>query len=513
MSDKTHTKQADIEQASIGEMIVEGATPKLTQPTSKSPPNDASDSATLAVLGQIATDVKRLSLTSEMLLKRIISDGMTTRASAADLAPKSAKNTQKEPDPGIGSQQQAPESAEKTKSEPEAPDLAPKMESKAISGLSIESTESARKRRKALQETEEGNSGAKKAKPKNNQGALVAALPRSRGEKPKGSATKKSRENRTIDLEPVIAVRGEHDGVVPQPGGKQPIQTAEPAAPGNKPKSVQADTRRDGGLYIGDDGRVRRPDGTFATKVEVRRFQRDQNQPSDAANPDGKDQFTHSLTSLLARGVALLAGPNGIAGAKGLSHSSAGEAAGLAAGGSIFFAIREVTDLASDVSEALKERDIKGAKDLFPYLRKQASALNPFKRGKDEEGAPTAGKPDKDKGTTTAKDATSAEAHRQGELVDTIEQEGLDQAELLERQHGELLEKLDDLIDGSKQKAPGLVDSAMDLAGDAWERRRGKRRGKRTRARQPRAEISARERREGFGLAGRQRLGVNPPGA
>lgn len=512
MSDKTHTKQADIEQASIGEMVVEGATPKLTQPTSKPPSNDASDSATLAVLGQIATDVKRLSLTSEMLLKRIISDGMTARASAADLAPKSAENTQKEPSSEIDRQPKAPESATKTKSELEAPELAPKREGKAISGLSIESTESARKRRNTLKETEKGHTGAKKAEQKNNQSALVAAPPRSRGEKSKGNTTKKNRESRTIDLEPVVAIRGGHDGVAPQPGGKQPIQTAEPAVPGNKPKSVQADTRRDGGLYIGDDGRVRRPDGTFATKVEVRRFQREQNQPSDAANPDGKDQFTHSLTSLLARGVALLAGPNGIAGAKGLSHSSAGEAAGLAAGGSIFFAIREVTDLASDVSEALKERDIKGAKDLFPYLRKQASALNPFKRGKDEEGAPTAGKPDKDKGTTTAKDATSAEAHRQGELVDTIEQEGLDQAELLERQHGELLEKLDDLIDGSKQKAPGLVDSAMDLAGDAWDRRRGKRRGKRARARQPRQELSTGARRESARARRAPEVGGKPAG-
>ncbi len=508
MSDKTHTKQADIEQALVGEMVVEGA--KFTKPTSKSPSSNASDSATLAVLGQIATDVKRLSITSESLLKRIISDGIAERSHHATKEPTSARNHQKAPSEVIDRQTTAPESASKAKLEPKSTGLAPNKPTKAISGLSIETTESARKRRKAQKDTEKDLSGTKKTQTKNNQNAKVAASPSGRKETPKGSAPRKSRENRTIDLEPTVAVRGKSDGSAPQSVSPEPTQTAEPAAPGSKPKSVQANTRRDGGLYIGDDGRVRRPDGTFATKVEVRRWQREQNEAGDAASPDSKEKMTHSLTSLLVRGVALLAGPNGIAGTKGLSHSSAGEAAGVAAGGSIFFAIREVTDLASDVSEALKERDIKGTKDLLPYLKKQASSLNPFKQDKGKDDASPAGKPDK--GSTPAKDATSAEAHRQGELVNTIEQEGLDQAELLERQHGELLEKLDDLIDSGKQKGPGLVDSAMDLAGDAWERRRGKRKGKRTRARQPRPEINARARREGVRGRRAPEIGGKPTG-
>ncbi|MCX0435273.1 transglycosylase SLT domain-containing protein [Aeromonas veronii] len=345
--------------------------------------------------------------------------------------------------------------------------------------------------------------------------------------------------------------------------------------------------------------------------------------------------------------MALLAGKNGLAGAKGLSHSSAGETAGLAAGGSFFYAMREVTDLASDVSEAMKERNIKGAKDLIPYLRQRASSLNPFKRDKAEgdnqpTGAPdsaaiapdaaapasgtgkrrapsirrtepaasdaanVAGRPGaaehaesisesettitserqaqrdsqttserqtasqsreekrvdsstsaeaaserqttgevkstqqtetvrdresvsnvevargteaqqggdtaKAKGSPAAQEATSAEAHRQGVLVDTIEQEGMDHADLLERQHGELLEKLDDLIDSNKPKSPGLVDSAMDLAGDAWGRRRGKSRGKHARARQPRSEASPSSRRDGARARRAPEPGSRPAG-
>ncbi|MGL5535991.1 MAG: hypothetical protein ACRDC0_02075, partial [Aeromonas veronii] len=371
MSDKTHTKQADIEQASVGEMVVEGEPLNLAATPEAISAEDTADSATLAVLGQIATDVKRLSITSESLLKRIISDGISARQHHATKAPTSATKRQKSPSTVIERQGVAPESANKAKGEPKSTGLAPTKPTKAISGLSIETTESARKRRKAQKETEKDLSGAKKAQTKNNQNAKVAASPSGRKENPKGNAPRKSRENRTIDLEPTVAVRDKNDGSAPQSVSPEHTQRAEPAAPGRKPKSVQADTRRDGGLYIGDDGRVRRPDGTFATKVEVRRWQREQNEASDAASPDSQEKMTHSLTSLLVRGVALLAGPNGIAGTKGLSHSSAGEAAGVAAGGSIFFAIREVTDLASDVSEALKERDIKGTKDLLPYLKKQ----------------------------------------------------------------------------------------------------------------------------------------------
>lgn len=170
----------------------------------------------------------------------------------------------------------------------------------------------------------------------------------------------KSRKDRTIEITENPATR-------PTSQPEQPARAVvESRGTTVEHKSAIAEPSKAAGFYLGDDGRVRRPDGTFANRVEVHRFNHEQNantarQQGEAADP--------RLPQLIAKSLGMLATMGGKT-ASGAGEQ-AGTVAGVATGGSIFLAAKEVSELASDVKESAKERGISSIRDIAPYLKRQ----------------------------------------------------------------------------------------------------------------------------------------------
>lgn len=289
---------------------------------------------------------------------------------------------------------------------------------------------------------------------------------------------KESRKNRTINI-------GEIPGV-PAAETKAPpstMATSDSGQQADKPAPA-GDPPRSAGFYLGDDGRVRRPDGKFATKVESRRFTKEQNAGGDKEAGTGDPAYKHSLPLLLARAVGTMVLPKGHAG------SQAGEVAGVATGGSFFLAAKEMAEIARDAKEAMKERGIQGKGDIAPYLKKQFASLaafNPLKRKAEKSSSDTAPTqtpvpPKKAPGAATGSEPKSAVANQQDKQAAQLTGIAGEQSKQSESQHDEVIKKLDDLIDAVKPKGPGLVDSALDAGSDLFdwnkERRKGKGRAK-----------------------------------
>lgn len=287
-----------------------------------------------------------------------------------------------------------------------------------------------------------------------------------------------SRKNRTINIgeiptAPVAEAKATPAKVATSEGGQQ---ADKPAPAGDPPRSA--------GFYLGDDGRVRRPDGKFATKVESRRFTKEQSAGGDKEASGGDPAYKHSLPLLLARAIGTMVLP------KGRSGSQAGEVAGVATGGSFFLAAKEMAEIARDAKEAMKERGIQGKGDITPYLKKQFASLaafNPLKRKAENSNSDTPQQqapvpPKKAPGAATGSEPKSAVANQQDKQAAQLTGIAGEQSKQSESQHDAVIKKLDDLIDAVKPKGPGLVDSALDAGSDLFdwnkERRKGKGRGR-----------------------------------
>ncbi|WCH25171.1 transglycosylase SLT domain-containing protein [Aeromonas salmonicida] len=227
----------------------------------------------------------------------------------------------------------------------------------------------------------------------------------------------------------------------------QPAPPSQLVAP-----STPAEPDKAKGFYLGDDGKVRRPDGTFANKVETRRFSRSRSKDADeesekAGNP-----------SLLARALGLLGGKDG----KDLPGGETADSAGVAVGNTFWLAAKEVKGMADDMRDAMAEREIASAKDAKGYakdkmLKVWSTIKSPFTKS--------------DKPTTGASGAEfkqeSLEAKQAAERQ-KVQAQG-------EEQHNEVVERLDALIDASKPQSRGLLDMAADSLGDKLGgRRKGK---------------------------------------
>lgn len=241
------------------------------------------------------------------------------------------------------------------------------------------------------------------------------------------------------------------------------------------------DTPKSAGFYLGDDGRVRRPDGKFASKVEVRRFNGDQGGGDSAPG----EKYQHSLPALMVRAVGTLMKLTGKSGAAG---GQAGDVAGVAAGGSMFLAVKEMAAIASDTKEALKERGLTSVSGIAPYLKSQFGQM--------ASRTPQAGGEKRRQPKTFAhgEQAKSAIASQQDKQVAQSKAVAERQSQQSETQHDELLKKLDEVADELKPKGPGMLDSALDLAGDMFGRKKGGR-GRRSRGRSRRLSGGDFERR------------------
>lgn len=242
--------------------------------------------------------------------------------------------------------------------------------------------------------------------------------------------------------------------VVEAPSREVDQRGGSPASPGKSTSVVTAE--RADGFYLGADGKVRRPDGTFANKIEVRRFTRSRNK--DADEQSGAD----GNPSLLARALGLL----GSKGGNELADTETADSAGVAVGNSFWLAAKEVKGMADEVKEALADREISSARDAKAYAKdKLSKAWEALKRpfGKGEDAAP----------------ATSEAEFKQEALEAKRSAEQQKVQAQAEEQHNEVVERLDTLIEASKPKSKGLVDMAADTLGDKLGgRRKGK--GRRT---------------------------------
>lgn len=333
----------------------------------------------------------------------------------------------------------------------------------------------------------------------------------------KAEKPKKTRKDRTIEI-------GEP-------------QQQRPVAVTDRAKASPPEQQKSPGFYLGDDGRVRRPDGTFANKVEVRRFK---HEAEGGAGQEGDKK--HSIPALVVRAFGVLSTLGGKAPSG--AGEQAGNVAGVATGGSIFLAVKEMSELAKDTKEAVKERGISSFSDIGPYLKKQLGikpaaseklvADEPARRrpkqlrpGELPAGlAHVAGGGDgvqrKSTGVTpkkavAAETSKSAVASQQDKLSAQQKATADSQQQQSEEQHDEVIKKLGELIDAVKPKGPGLLDSAFDMAGDMWERRGKGGRGGRGKSRRQRTRLSGegasiRSRGEARGRRSPSRPGrVEPP--
>ena len=319
-----------------------------------------------------------------------------------------------------------------------------------------------------------------------------------------------ARERRTVTLgetppAPTVAepVAAAGDATAVTEVVSTPAEPATPVPP--TPARTSADSppensSRADGFYLGDDGRVRRPDGRFANRVEVRRFNRD----SGGSSGEGDDAAGEA--SLLKKAVGMLGGK----GSHSLAETDAADTAGVAAGSSFWMAAKEVKGMADEVKDALSERDISSAKDAKTYAKDKAQKLwgaikRPFGAAADSEPVtPPAGSatpvanpdpgPVNDVGIGERKNQEQTENAR----ADAIRRK--EEAQTKE-QHAEVLDRLDALIDASKTRQRGLAGEKLkswlgdrEGKGDRRGRKGRKGRGKGPFSRRAGADPDARRR-------------------
>lgn len=233
--------------------------------------------------------------------------------------------------------------------------------------------------------------------------------------------------------------------------GSQQAEQGALAAPQTK-RDKPAEPERAGGFYLGSDGKVRRPDGTFANKVEARRF-------TKARNKDADEEKGAGNPSLLAKAIGLLGSKNG----SDLADTETVDSAGVAMGNTFWLAAKEVKGMADEVKDALADREINSAKDAKAYAKNKLDQVwgaitRPFgKRATEEAG--TAG--------------SQAEFRQEAQEAKQAAEQQKEQA-TAEEQHNEVVERLDALIDASKPQSKGLIDMAADSLGERMERGKGR---------------------------------------
>lgn len=337
--------------------------------------------------------------------------------------------------------------------------------------------------------TEKGKSEPKKERRETPVGEPVAA-PTAR------KTASEARARRTVTLgdtppapteaEPVTAVSDAAavTDVVSQPA--EPTTPVPPTPARTSADSPPENSSRADGFYLGDDGRVRRPDGRFANRVEVRRFNR------NTGSSSGEGDNAAGDSSLLKKAVGMLGGK----GSHSLAETDAADTAGVAAGSSFWMAAKEVKGMADEVKDALNEREITSAKGAKAYAKDKAQKLwgvikKPFGTAADSETAtppPATTVANPDPGPGPVNDVGIGERKNQEQTenarADAIRRK--EQAQTQE-QHTEVLERLDALIDASKNRQRGLagekLKSWLDGRGDK-EGRRG-RKGRKGRGKGP----------------------------
>ena len=279
-----------------------------------------------------------------------------------------------------------------------------------------------------------------------------------------------ARARRTITLgeEPIATppqvspARDSSREVVGTPASIVPPPSPAPVSPPPAPSKGT-------GFYLGDDGKVRRPDGKFANKVEARRFNRERNQDAD-------EGAGTASPSLLARALGLLERKDGA----DFAGTETADSAGVAVGSSFWLAAKEVKGMADEVRDALAEistpQDAKGyAQDK---LAKAWGAIKkPFTRGEEAgAGEESAAQSVAGKGKEAPAAASGVEFRQEAQEAKSAAQQQQQQA-TAEVQHHEVLDRLDALIDASKPQSKGLVDMAADTLGERMGRDR-KRKGR-----------------------------------
>lgn len=298
------------------------------------------------------------------------------------------------------------------------------------------------------------------------------------------------RERRTVTL-------GEQPA--PVPARVEATPTGNAPAPG-KPKNAS-------GFYLGADGRLRRPDGTFANKIEVRRFTKEQSGGTDNAPASGNNTLIAKALGLLDRKIGEAA------------DNGAGDKVGLALGGAFWEAAKEVKGVADEVKGALDARGIQDKESAKAYAKDRigkawAALKDPFGR-RGAENPPALPPPQgQDAPTPTPipaafvaggePSASSAEFNENAKQAQEAKEADRASAQS-ESQHHEVVERLDKLIEAAGGKGPGLFDSAAEALGDRLGGDGGGRKKKRGRGRGP-------GRRPNIGGGGRGPAGPGPAG-
>lgn len=123
-----------------------------------------------------------------------------------------------------------------------------------------------------------------------------------------------------------------------------------------------------------EKGRLRRANGSFASKDEAKQYE---SNAKDTANERAQERQFSVLTKL-ASGVKSFVDKDNI-----VTHNDAADTAGVAAGGSWFYAIKEVYDLGGTLTEVIDETKDKmdGAKGLLQSAKSFITG-----RGSDSDG-------------------------------------------------------------------------------------------------------------------------------
>lgn len=402
------------------------------------------------------------------------------------------KNPQKGKQGKLNTEQQTPISEIETKTDISGSEKG-KTEPKRADNRRPKLSESTPERKITVNEVISGTEKGKSAPKKERRETSVEEPVTARTARKTAS---EARARRTVTLgdtppaptvaEPVTAVS---DAAAVTEVVSQPAEPTTPVPP--TPARTSADSppensSRADGFYLGDDGRVRRPDGRFANRVEVRRFNR------DTGSSSGEGDNAAGDSSLLKKAVGMLGGK----GSHSLAETDAADTAGVAAGSSFWMAAKEVKGMADEVKDALNEREITSAKGAKAYAKDKAQKLwgvikKPFGTAADSETAtppPATTVANPDPGPGPVNDVGIGERKNQEQTenarADAIRRK--EQAQTQE-QHTEVLDRLDALIDASKNRQRGLagekLKSWLDGRGDK-EGRRG-RKGRKGRGKGP----------------------------
>lgn len=265
-------------------------------------------------------------------------------------------------------------------------------------------------------------------------------------------APAESRKRRTIDLgAPASTVDAE----------KTPAKTETNPKP-QKDKSSLA-----GGYYVDANGRLRRPDGQFASKIEIKRYSKEQNQNADEGN---KKAGSNSESGLLAKAIGLLQNK-----AVKTVDTNAADAAGVAAGGSYWIAAKEIGSLVGNLRDTFrgkkdkneeddKQTGIKGRiKSAVRYPAVLASRV--FGKAKDDNGKlkpiATSATPSQSESNYTAQEKTRADDQRTEK-----------QTNVIETNHKETQVVLEEILDELKPKRKSLLDTVLGAGKSLFGMRR-----------------------------------------